>query len=468
MASRRPFLALLLASCSYVIVLDTFAAAVAFPKIEEAFPDTPRTTLAWLSSGYSIALAALLLVSGKLGDRYGRRKVYLRGMAVFTLGAVLSAISPTPAFLIAARVIQGGGGAMMVSTSVALALLEYPPERRGVAMGWNGLIGSLASLLGPVLAGNVIEFGGSWRWVFLASTPLCVAVLVLGPRFLQETQAASAQSEPIDLAGVAVGVTATALLTLGVIQSGSWGWNDPRTLATLTVALALMALFVWRCRTSPAPLLRLEIFEQRRFLVATVSQLGTQLGVFAFFFTTPLFLVNVWGWSTAGVGWALAIPLVVSFVSVPTGRFADRHGFRGVLVVGGLVGAGSMVWWLMAVGEQPEFFTQLLPGLLLYGFSLGMVGITSAAAALAGLEADELAMANSAFQTTRRLAQTLGTAASVAILGNRSADSLSSFRWVWVLNGVGFLFSGVVALWYPARSRAGPGRAPTQAGAVRS
>ena len=135
MASRRPFLALLLASCSYVIVLDTFAAAVAFPKIEEAFPSTPRTTLAWLSSGYSIALAALLLVSGKLGDRYGRRKVYLRGMAVFTLGAVLSAAAPNAGLLIAARVVQGGGGAMMVSTSIALALVGVPTRAAGRGHG---------------------------------------------------------------------------------------------------------------------------------------------------------------------------------------------------------------------------------------------------------------------------------------------------------------------------------------------
>jgi EmrB/QacA subfamily drug resistance transporter len=453
-ASRRPFLALLLASCSYVIVLDTFAAAVAFPRIEEAFPSTPRTTLAWVSSGYSIALAALLLVSGKLGDRYGRRKVYLRGMAVFTAGALLSAAAPTPALLIAARVVQGGGGAMMVSTSVALALLEYPPERRGVAMGWNGMIGSLASLLGPVLAGNVIEIGGSWRWVFLASLPLGVPVLVFGPRFLQETQPAAARTAPIDGVGVVVGITATGLATFGVIQSGQWGWSDPRTLTTLAAALALGALFVWRCRTTAHPLLRLEIFGQRRFLVATVSQLGTQLGVFAFFFSTPLFLVNVWGWSTSGVGWALAVPLVVSFTSVATGRFADRSGYRGVLALGGLVGAAAMVWWVLVLGDQPRFWTQLLPGLLLYGISLGMVGITSAAAALVGLEADELAMANSAFQTSRRLAQTLGTAAAVAILGNRSADSLSSFRWVWMVNGAGYLFSAVVALWYPARRRA--------------
>src|SRR5688572_21293258 len=132
---RRPFLALLVSSGGFVIVLDSFAAALAFPRITEAFPETPRTTLAWLSSGYAIALAALLLVAGKLGDRYGLRRVYLTGMVGFLVGAVASAAAPGPALLIAARVLQGCFGALMVSTSIALALRGYPARRRGAAMG---------------------------------------------------------------------------------------------------------------------------------------------------------------------------------------------------------------------------------------------------------------------------------------------------------------------------------------------
>ena len=469
MASRRPFAALLVASGSFVVVLDTFAAAVAFPRIEEAFPDTPRTTLAWMSSGYSIALAALLLTAGKLGDRYGRRRVYMSGMAGFAVMAVLSATALTPAWLIGARVLQGCAGAMMISTSVALALMEYPPERRGLAMGWLGVMGSLASLAGPVLAGNIIDIGGSWRWVFLVSLPIAIAVLITAPRYLQEAKAESEVGQPIDLLGVVLGIGASGLLTLGVLQSGEWGLTDPRTLGIVAVALLLGALFVWRCSTFRAPLLRLDIFRHRRFTIATVNQLGSQFAIFAFFFWMPLFLINVWGWSAAGVGWAVAIPLVMSMNSVPIGRFADRHGYRGVLVVGGLFGAGGLAWCYLVVGDGPAFWSQLFPGLLLFGWGIGMVGITSASAALAGLEAEELAMANSMFQTTRRLVQTLGIASVVAILGDRSADSLELFQRVWLVTGVGFLISVVVALWYPANRLRGtepPARvvAPAPAG----
>ena len=198
---------------------------------------------------------------------------------------------------------------------------------------------------------------------------------------------------------------------------------------------------MWRCSTFRAPLLRLDIFRHRRFTIATVNQLGSQFAIFAFFFWMPLFLINVWGWSAAGVGWAVAIPLVMSMNSVPIGRFADRHGYRGVLAVGGLFGAGGLAWCYLVVGDGPAFWSQLFPGLLLFGWGIGMVGITSASAALAGLEAEELAMANSMFQTTRRLVQTLGIASVVAILGDRSADSLELFQRVWLVTGVGFLIS---------------------------
>ena len=445
----RAFVGLLVASGGFVIVLDTFAAAVAFPHIEAAFPDTPRSTLAWLSSGYSIALAALLLVAGKLGDRFGRRRVYLSGMAGFVAGAIASAASPSPAWLITARVLQGCAGAMMVSTSIALAIQEYPPQRRGFAMGWVGVMGALASLAGPVMAGNILEIGGSWRRVFLASVPIGVIVLVTGPRTLREIRPDAGSSNRIDLLGVVLVTASSGLLTFGIIQSGSWGWGDARTIGSLGATAGLGALFVLRCRLARSPLLTFELFSQRRFLVATVSQLGSQFSIFALFFWLPLFLSNVWDWSPSGIGWVIAIPMVISLNSLPTGHYADRHGYRGVLVVGGLVGAASLIWFLVAIGERPSFAMTMLPGLLLFGWGLGMVGITAASAALAGLDAQALATANSAFQASRRIVQTLGIAVVVAVLGDRSADALSRYRIVWVVCISGFVASSIVALFYP-------------------
>ena len=448
---RRPFLALLVASGGFVIVLDSFAANVAFPRLQTAFPDTPRSTLAWAATGYSITLAALLLVAGALGDRYGRRNVFLIGMAAFAVGGVFSAMAPNPAWLITTRIAQGCAGALMISTSIALGIAEYPAERRGVAMGWMGVMGSIASLIGPILAGNVISIGGSWRWVFLAPVPIAAIVLFAGPRVLHAGRDAGAAREPIDGVGVVLVVAASGLLTFAIQQTGQWGWIDRRTLSTLTASVVLAWLFVLRCQRSPTPLLRLSLFADRRYLVASLSQLGSQFSIFAFFFWTPLFLINVWGWQASTVGWVVAIPLLVSMGSMQVGRYTDLRGHRGVLVVGGFLGAGSSLWWFLTVGAEPSFAHSLLPGILLFGVSISLVGITSAAAALSQVQPANLATANSAFQTGRRLVQTLGVAVVVALLGDRSTDSVERFRLVWIVAGIGFVLSSVTALWFPAR-----------------
>ncbi len=446
---RHPFLVMLVASCGFVIVLDSFAAAVAFPRIVQAFPDTPRTTLAWLSTGYAIALSALLLVAGKLADRYGMRRVFLIGMGGFMVGAIASALAPNVGLLIAARVAQGSAGALMVSTSIALALLGYPAERRGTAMGAIGILGSVASLAGPVLAGSIIDIGGSWRWVFLVSVPIGAVVLAVGPRVLPVgTPTTSGERVVIDLIGVVQVVLASGLLTLGMLQSGAWGWGDWRTATALVVAVVTGTAFVRRCRRVSAPLLSFDLFRRPTFLVATVSQNFSQMAVYGFFFWAPLFLTNVWGWSASRVGWVTAIPLLLACSSLPFGRFADRHGYRGLLVLGGIVCSSSLLCNILVLGESPSFW-RLLPGLVLFGVGIGMIGITTHSGALAGVDRADLAEANSVFQTCRRQVQTLGIAVVLGLLGARSADSLDRFRLVWIVAGVLCALSSVIAAWYP-------------------
>jgi hypothetical protein len=287
--------------------------------------------------------------------------------------------------------------------------------------------------------------------VFLVSVPIGIAVLAFG-RLLPEGAGSAEASTRIDLPGVVTVVAASGLLTLGLLQSGSWGWADRRTVGILVVAAIAALGFVRRCRTAADPLLRLELFGRRTFLVATVSQLGSQLSIFAVFFWLPLFLTNVWDWSASATGWAAAVPLVVSFTSLPIGRFADRRGYRGVLVVGGLLGALSCLWFVAATGEAERFASAMLPALVVMGAAIGLVGITAASAALAGLATAELAAANSVFQTSRRLVQTLGIAVVVGLLGDRTSDSLPRFRTVWLVCAACFAVSSAVAAWYPVSS----------------
>jgi EmrB/QacA subfamily drug resistance transporter len=446
--SARAWKVLALVSASmFVIILDNNAVNVAFPFIERTFSDTPRSTLAWLSSGYAICAAALLLVAGRLADRHGRRRVFSIGMATFVVASTLTAAAPNPALLIAARLVQGAGAALLYSTAVALILPEFPASKRGLALGIWGTVGSAGAAAGPTLGALAIE-AVNWRLVFLLNLPIGVAALVLGPRVLQETTTDDGSAR-IDVLSTLLGTAGIALFTLAILQGPRWGWASTAVIGSLVLSVVLVAAMVWRCARTTSPLLDLGLFSDRRFTVANLSQAGTQLAIFAWFFTTPLFLINVWHYSALAGGTAVAIGMVASFVSIPVGHWSDRHGYRGMLIAGGLVSAAAMGYWVVAVDAEPHFWQDYFPGLVIFGVGAGMVGIVVTNAALASLPERELASANATFQMIRRLVGAIGVAIAVAILGDRTTESVAAFRGTWVMIAIGYLFSVVAALAYP-------------------
>lgn len=437
----------LVSAAMFTIILDNNAVNVAFPFIERSFPDTPRSTLVWLSTGFSIMAAALLLVSGNLADRHGRRRIFLLGMAVFTVASALTAAASSPAFLIAARLAQGAGSALLTSTAIALLLPEFPPEKRGLAVGIWGTVASAGAAVGPTLGALAIETSG-WRLVFLLNVPIALVVLVAGQRILS-VDTPSEVGEGLDLFGTVTGTLGIAALTFALLQGPRWGWSSVGVLGIAAACVFLLVVFFTWCHRSTAPLLDLGLFADRRFAVANLSQAGTQMAIFTWFFTTPLFLINVWGYSALAGGTAVAIGMVASFVSIPVGHWSDKNGYRRVLIAGGLVSVSGMGWWTLNVETEPNYWSDYLPGLLLFGVGAGMVGIVITNAGLASTPESKLASANAAFQTVRRLAGTIGVALAVVILGGRDTESLASFRNIWLLIGGGYLFSVFAILAYP-------------------
>jgi len=443
----------LVSAAMFTIILDNNGVNVAFPYIERTFDGTPRSTLAWVSTGYSIVLAALLLVSGRVADRQGRRRVFLAGMAVFTVASIGTALAPGVALLIAARAVQGTGAAMMTATGVALILPLFPPARRGFAVGIWGTVGSAGAAAGPTLGALAIE-AFSWRWVFLINVPIAAVVLLLGRRLIPADTPSDDAGRPIDAIGTVVGTAGVGALTFAVLQGPRWGWTSSGVGIAAAACVVLLAWFFLRCARSENPLLDLSLFRHRPFATANLSQAGTQMAIFSWFFTTPLFLINVWEYSAFAGGSAVAIGMLISFVSIPVGKYSDRAGYRHVLVAGGVVTAAGMVWWLLFVGETPNYVVDYLPGLFLFGVGAGMVGIVVTNAALAGLPEASLASANAVFQTIRRLLGAIGVALAVALLGgDRTTDSVEAFRRTWWLVAGGYLFSLVGALAYPPGER---------------
>ena len=270
---------------------------------------------------------------------------------------------------------------------------------------------------------------------------------MFGRDVLAETET-SPDAGGIDLLGTVVGTTGIGLLTFGVLQGPRWGWGSLAVLAALGASIVLSTVFVVRCARAASPLVDLRLFRHAPFALANLSQAGTQLAIMAWFFTTPLFLINVWGYSALAGGTAVAIGMVASFVSIPVGHWSDRRGYRGVLIVGGLIAAAGMLVWVFGVGETPRFWSAYLVGLLLFGIGAGMVGIVVTNAAFTGLSEHDLGMANAVFQTIRRLVGAIGVALAVALLGDRSNESVEAFRSVWLLIAGGYLFSVLAILPY--------------------
>jgi EmrB/QacA subfamily drug resistance transporter len=447
---RDAWLALAVVSTgTFGTFLDLMAANVAFPFIERDFPSTPRSTLAWVTSGYAIAAAALLLVAGRLADGFGRRRVFMAGITLFGVISLGTAAAPNPATLIAARLLQGAAVAMITATAIALILPEFPPNRRGLAIGVWGMTASIGAAAGPTLGALAIEAVG-WRPVFLLNVPLAAVTLAFSRRYVAEHRDPAA-GKRIDLLGTATGTAAIALTTFAILQGPRWGWASGGVLGAAAAAVVLGALFAERCVRAAAPLVDLALFRHRAFTIANLSQAGTQMAIMVWFFTTPLFLVNVWGYEAIVGGLAVAAAMVVTFVAIPVGRYSDSHGYRRVLVYGGLLATAGMAMWVFGVGEEPNLWSWYAVGLLVFGVGAGMVGIVITNAAMVGLAETSLAGANAVFQTIRRLVGAIGVAVAVALLGDRSTESVDSFRRVWLLIGGGYLFSVLAILAYPER-----------------
>ncbi len=423
----------------YVLVLDSLAVAVAFGEIEAAWPGVARTTLAWITTGFTIAIASTMLVVGQIADRIGWRKVFVMGMVMFVVGGLIAISASTIWVLIAARVLQGMAAAMFTVTGFPLALPSFPPAKRGQAMGWIGVGGAGAALLGPVVGGGVISLFG-WRAGLMLPLPLCLIAALAAPRFLDERRGGK---RSIDITGVVLGTVGVGALTLAILQ---------REVLVAPVSMVALGLFARRVSRHHNPVIRPGLFADRRYLWATISQLATQMAIFAWFFSMPLFLTNVWEWSTLATGVALAIPMLISFNAVSAGNYADRHGYRPVLFYGGLIAAVGLGWWALTLTDTPSVLF-IGVGLVVFGMGSGMVGVTGMAAALNSVSDDDLAEANAALQTTRRLIQGIGAAVALAILGNRDATSVQHFKIVWLVAAGGYALSSVVLWFYPRERR---------------
>jgi EmrB/QacA subfamily drug resistance transporter len=454
--TRRSLALLAICGGAFLAFLDTTIVNTSFPDIRRGFPDASPAELSWVLDAYFIVLAALLVPAGGVADLLGRRRVFLAGIGLFAVTSVLCALAPTWELLVAARVLQGIGAAIVVPASLALLLPLFPPERRAAGVGIWGASAALAAAIGPPLGGLIVEVA-DWRWIFLINVPLAAAVAIAGARGLDESRDESATRLP-DLAGSALAAVALGLLALALVEGNGWGWTSAATLSAFAGSALGIAAVVVRCLRHPRPIVDPALMRIPSFRNGTLGTLLFAAAFFSMILGNILFMTGVWGYSVLEAGLAVAPgPLASALIAGPAGVLADRVGHRAVIVPGTVVYAlGLLV--LRGAGLEPDYVGTWLPGQVLVGIGIGLAFPTLGAAAAADVPPERFGVAAAVTGAGRQLGAVLGTALLIAIVGepqtlvgaNEVADD------AYVFGIVAALLSGAVAMrLVPARRAAG-------------
>jgi EmrB/QacA subfamily drug resistance transporter len=439
----------------FAVFLDTTVLFVAFPDITASFASVSAAQLSWVLNGYTIVFAALLVPLGKLADRVGHRRAFLAGSMVFTGASLACALAPSAGLLVLFRIVQAVGGAALLPSSLALILRVFPPPRVPFAVAIWGSTGALAGAVGPTLGAALVE-AGSWRWVFALNIPIGVATVLVGRRRLVESRDPAAVV-PAPL-GVVLIAGAAALVSLGVVQSDTWGWTDPRTLGAIGAGAAMLAVFVVHQRRSTAPAVDMELFAIRNFAWGNAATVVFAIAFTAMFFSSILFLTQVWRYSTLRAGLAVAPgPSIVAVLAPFVGTLAGRIGQRSLLVPGGVVFALGGLWRLVMLDAEPDYLVAYLPSIVLTGIGVALCLPQLSSVVAQALPPNRLGVGGGVNQAIRQFGGTLGVALTIAFVAAATpATALADFDNVWWL----LIAGGLATAGLATMLRAGPAVTP--------
>ena len=427
MSSRRsssPLATLLVVSVAlFMVTLDNLVVSTALPSLRVDL-GAGLEGLQWIVNGYTLAFAVLLLPAAALGDRFGRRRMFLIGLSVFTGASALAALAPSTGALIAARAVQGAGAAIVAPLTLTLLSEAFPPARRGVALGiWSGVSG-LGVALGPLVGGIVVD-GLAWQWVFWINVPVGLALIPVARRILVESHGPSSH---LDLAGLALGTLGLLGLVFGIVRGNEQGWGSAQIVASLAAGVLLLAAFVAYESRVKHPMLPMRFFRSRGFAATNAVSLVMYFGIFgSIFFLTQVFQ-TAQGYSALESGlrtlpWT-AMPMLVAPLA---GLFSDRIGSRP-LMVAGLVLQAIAIAWIATVVTVDTPYLELVPAFVMGGTGMALVFAPAANAVLAAVRPEEAGQASGATNAIREVGGVMGVAILAAVFsGSGSYASPAAF-----------------------------------------
>jgi EmrB/QacA subfamily drug resistance transporter len=437
----------------FMVVLDNLVVSTALPVIRTDL-GASLEELEWTVNAYTLTFAVFLLTGAALGDRFGRRRMFVLGLAIFTAASAAAALAPTMNALIVARAVQGIGGAIVTPLTLTILSEAFPRERRGVALGaWSGIAG-LAVASGPLVGGAVVE-GLAWQWIFWLNVPVGILLVPLAYRYLRETHGPAAG---LDLRGLALVSGGLFGLVWGLVNGNADGWTSPQIVASLALGSILTAGFaVWELR-APAPMLPMGFFRDRSFAAANGASLLMYFGMFGSIFLLTQFLQTVQGHSPLGAGlrvlpWT-AMPMLVAPIA---GALSDRIGGRPLMALGLALQAIGL-GWLAAVSTPTVPYTDLVIPFVLSGTGMAMFFAPVANVVLSAVRPEQEGKASGANNAIREVGGVFGVAVLASVFSayggyatpQSFVDGLTPAIWVGaVVVGAGALISLLI----PRRTR---------------
>lgn len=390
----------------FMVVLDALVVVTALPRMQRDL-HVGISSLQWTVNAYGIAFAAGIITAAALGDRFGRRRVFNGGLALFTVASAACALAPNVAELVAARTVQGLGAAVVLPLSLTILTTAFPPEKRGMIVGVYGGLAGLAVALGPIVGGAITE-GIDWHWIFWINVPIGLAALLLGTRLLPESHGAP---ERLDLAGVSLVTAGAVALVWALTRANDVGWASPEIVASFAAGSLLLVAFLWWERRAAAPMVPLRLFASREFAVGNLTTYFLHGATFAaaFFITQEFQLAR--GYSPLGTGLRL-LPFFATpmFVAPVAGTLSDRIGRRPIMLAGLALQAIGYLW-VAARGSLATSWIELDLALLVAGVGISMALPTVPTAVLNAVAPEEIGKASG----INYMAQRFGTVFALAI-----------------------------------------------------
>jgi EmrB/QacA subfamily drug resistance transporter len=420
----------------FMILLDGTIVNIAIPHIQTYFT-TSFSNIEWVMNAYILTFAVLLVTLGRFGDLWGRRKLFVGGMMLFTLGSLACGLAPSIYLLIAFRVVQGVGGAAMMPSTLSIIATVFPADKRGAAMGvWGGVSG-LASGLGPVLGGIILQYvtwptvAGSWRWIFLVNIPVGVIGVILALRIVPESKNPTAV-ETLDLPGVGLISASLFCLTFALVEGQKYGWTSAVILGLFAAAAVAFSLFYRREHRVRQPLIDFSLFRSINFAAGNATGLLLSAAMMGAFFTIPIFLQSVLGFSAIKAGLVMApMSVVIIFAAPLAGSLSDRLGSKWIVAAGMFILAFGLAWMAGLVPGAAKISpattsASLLAPFLISGIGIGFAVAPVTSAVMATAPKERVGNASGVLSTMRQVGSLMGIAILGAVLQNRVTANVTS------------------------------------------